>query len=145
MQEQLARIDTLDNQVPGISAYITPITPTDKFYRIDTAVRPPQVNPANWRLRFTGMVDRPYELTFDDILAMDLSDHVITLSCVSDPVGGQLVGNAVWTGVPLAVLLERAGAQSWANQVVGRSVDDFTAGFPLGRCTTAATPSSPSA
>ena len=132
VQEQLARIDTLDNQVPGISAYITPITPTDKFYRIDTAVRPPQVNPANWRLRFTGMVDRPYELTFDDILAMDLSDHVITLSCVSNPVGGQLVGNAVWTGVPLAVLLERAGAQSWANQVVGRSVDDFTAGFPIG-------------
>ena len=132
MQEQLARIDTLDDEVRGISPYITPITPIDEFYRIDTAVRAPQVNPANWRLRFTGMVDRPYELTFDDILAMDLSDHVITLSCVSNPVGGQLVGNAMWTGVPLAVLLERAGVQGAANQVVGRSVDDFTAGFPIG-------------
>ena len=132
VQQQLARIDVLDDEVPGISPYITPITPTDEFYRIDTAVVPPQVNPSNWRLRFTGLVDRPYELTFDDILAMDLSDHVITLSCVSNPVGGQLVGNAMWTGVPLAALLERAGVQGWANQVVGRSVDDFTAGFPIG-------------
>ena len=132
VQEQLDRIDTLDDEVRGISPYITPITPTDEFYRIDTAIRPPQVNPANWRLRFTGMVDRPYQLTFDDILAMDLSDHVITLSCVSNTVGGQLVGNAVWAGVPLAVLLERAGVQGAANQVVGRSVDDFTAGFPIG-------------
>ena len=132
VQEQVASLDTLDDDVPGISPYITPITPRDEFYRIDTAVAPPQVNASNWRLRFTGMVDRPYELTFDDILAMDLSDHVITLSCVSNPVGGSLVGNAVWTGVPLAALLERAGAQSWANQVVGRSVDDFTAGFPTG-------------
>ncbi len=132
VQEQLARIDTLDDEVTGISPYITPITPTDEFYRIDTALRIPQVDPSSWRLRFTGMVDRPYELTFDDILAMDLSDHVITLSCVSNPVGGQLVGNAMWTGVPLAALLERAGALRSANQVVGRSVDDFTAGFPIG-------------
>ena len=132
VQEQLARIDTLDDEVSGISPYITPITPRDEFYRIDTALRIPQVDPSAWRLRFTGLVDSPYELTFDDILAMDLSDHVITLSCVSNPVGGQLVGNAVWTGVPLAALLERAGAKRHANQVVGRSVDDFTAGFPTG-------------
>ena len=132
VQEQLARVDILDDEVPGISPYITPITPTDEFYRIDTALVTPQVDPAGWRLRFTGLVDRPYELTFDDILAMDLSDHVITLSCVSNSVGGRLVGNAVWTGVPLAALLERAGVGSGAEQVVGRSVDDFTAGFPIG-------------
>ena len=132
VQEQLARIDTLDDDVPGISPYITPITPRDEFYRIDTALRIPQVDPANWTLRFTGLVRQPYELTFDEILAMDLSDHVITLACVSNPVGGQLVGNAMWTGIPLAVLLERAGVRGGANQVVGRSVDDFTAGFPIG-------------
>ena len=132
VQQQLARIDTLDDEVAGISPYITPITPTDQFYRIDTALRIPQVDPSRWTLRFTGLVDRPYTLTFDDILSMDLSDHIITLSCVSNPVGGQLVGNAMWTGVPLAPLLERAGAQRRANQVVGRSVDDFTAGFPTG-------------
>ena len=132
MSDQVARLDTLDDDVAGISPYVTPITPRDRFYRIDTALTIPQVDPANWRLKITGMVDNPYELTYDDILDMDLSDHVITLSCVSNPVGGDLVGNAIWTGVPLAVLLERAGVRRSANQVVGRSVDDFTAGFPTG-------------
>ena len=128
VQEQLATLNTLDDDVAGISSYVTP---NDGFYRIDTAFgRVPQVDPGDWRLRFTGMVDNPYEITFDEIQAMDLSDHVITLSCVSNEVGGNLVGNAVWTGVPLSVLLDRAGVQAGADQVVGRSVDDWTAGFP---------------
>ena len=128
VQEQVATLDTLDDDVAGISSYVTP---NDSFYRIDTAFgQVPQIDPANWRLRFTGMVDNPYELTFDEIQAMDLSDYVITLSCVSNRVGGNLVGNAVWTGVPLSVLLDRAGVQAGADQVVGRSVDDWTAGFP---------------
>jgi len=128
VQTQLAALDTLDDEVAGISSYVTP---NDGFYRIDTAFgRVPQVDPGDWRLRFTGMVDNPYEITFDEIQAMDLSDYVITLSCVSNEVGGNLVGNAVWTGVPLSVLLDRAGVQPGADQVVGRSVDDWTAGFP---------------
>ena len=128
VQEQVAALDTLDDDVAGISSYVTP---NDSFYRIDTAFgQVPQIDPTSWRLRFTGMVDNPYELTFDEIQAMDLSDYVITLSCVSNRVGGNLVGNAVWTGVPLSVLLDRAGVQAGADQVVGRSVDDWTAGFP---------------
>lgn len=123
---QVAALDTLD-EITGISSYVTP---NNDFYRIDTALTVPQVDPANWKLSFTGMVDNPYELTFDEILAMDLQEHVITLSCVSNRVGGSLVGNAVWTGVPLVDLLDRAGVQSGADQVVGRSVDDWTAGFP---------------
>lgn len=124
--DQVAALDTLD-EIDGIASYISP---NDGFYRIDTALTVPQIDPANWRLRFTGMIDSPYELDFDEILAMELSDYVITLSCVSNSVGGNLVGNAVWTGVPLAGLLERAGVQPGATQVVGRSVDDWTAGFP---------------
>ncbi|MYE75778.1 MAG: molybdopterin-dependent oxidoreductase, partial [Acidimicrobiaceae bacterium] len=128
VQEQVAALDTLDGDVAGVSSYVTP---NDSFYRIDTAFgQVPQIDPTSWRLRFTGMVDNPYELTFDEIQAMDLSDYVITLSCVSNRVGGNLVGNAVWTGVPLSVLLDRAGVQAGADQVVGRSVDDWTAGFP---------------
>ena len=126
--DQVAALDTLD-EINGIASYISP---NDGFYRIDTALAVPQVDPANWRLRFTGMIDSPYELDFDEILSMELSDYVITLSCVSNSVGGSLVGNAVWTGVPLAGLLERAGVQPGATQVVGRSVDDWTAGFPTG-------------
>ena len=78
VQAQLAALDTLDDEVAGISSYVTP---NDSFYRIDTAFgRVPQVDPGDWRLRFTGMVDNPYEITFDEIQAMDLSDYVITLS-----------------------------------------------------------------
>ena len=124
--EQLASLNTLDD-VAGVSSYISSNT---DFYRIDTAAALPEVDPATWSLKFTGMVDNPYELTYDEILEMDLTDHVITLSCVSNPVGGIYVDNAVWTGVPLSVLLDRAKVQPGASQVVGRSVDDWTAGFP---------------
>lgn len=115
--------------IDGLSSWVTPSV-GDSFYRIDTALQVPQVDPADWTLRITGMVDNPLELTYDDILAMDLVEHTITLSCVSNSVGGDLVGNAVWTGVPLIDLLEQAGVQEGATQLVGRSVDDFTAGFP---------------
>jgi len=127
---QVANLDTLDDEVPGIAPYVTPISPKNEFYRIDTALTVPQVDPDQWRLRITGLVDNPYELTYQEIRAMSLSDHVITLSCVSNQVGGDLVGNAIWTGIPLNVLLQRAGVQRGAQQIVGRSVDDFTAGFP---------------
>ena len=126
----MAHLDTLDGEVPDISPYVTPISPTNRFYRIDTALTVPQVDPESWRLRITGLVDDPYELTYQDIRAMRLQDYVITLSCVSNQVGGRLVGNAIWTGVPLYELLQRAGVQPGAQQIVGRSVDDFTAGFP---------------
>lgn len=111
----------------GRSPYITP---NADFYRIDTALSIPQVDPASWKLSFTGLVDNPYELTYDDILAMDLEDHTITLSCVSNEIGGNLVGNATWTGIALDALLDRAGVQDDADQIVGRSRDDWTAGFP---------------
>ena len=115
--------------IDGLSSWVTPST-GNNFYRIDTALQIPQVDPADWTLSITGMVDNPLEFTYDEILAMDLVEHTITLSCVSNSVGGDLVGNAVWTGVPLVDLLDRAGVQDGATQLVGRSVDDFTAGFP---------------
>ncbi len=113
--------------VPGLSPYITP---NGDFYRIDTAIVVPQVDPNQWRLQIGGMVDQPYELTLDDILAGDLVDRTVTISCVSNEIGGDLVGNAVWTGIPLSAVLEQAGIQPGADQVVGVSVDGWTAGFP---------------
>ncbi len=124
----LSGVDVLDGEVPGVSSYITP---NDRFYRIDTALRIPQVSPDDWRLTIGGVVDREVELTYDDVLAMELVERTITLSCVSNEVGGSLVGNAVWTGVPLLDVLELAGIDPAAEQVVGRSVDDWTAGFPV--------------
>ncbi len=120
--------ETFD-EIPGLTPWVSP-SDNGQFYLIDTALSKPQVDPADWKLKFTGMVDNPFELTYDEILAMDLVEETITLSCVSNEVGGSLVGNAVWTGVPLVDLLDRAGVQEGATQVVARSVDDFTAGFP---------------
>ena len=117
--------DGLD--IPGISPYITP---NDDFYRIDTALVTPRVDSSSWRLRIGGLVDRPYELTFDELLDMDLVEEPVTIACVSNEVGGDLVGNAVWLGVPLTELLDRAGVRPEGTQVVGRSTDGFTAGFP---------------
>jgi DMSO/TMAO reductase YedYZ molybdopterin-dependent catalytic subunit len=76
------------------------------------------------------MVDRSQELTYDELLALPLVEQHVTIACVSNPVGGDLVGNARWTGVRLRDLLEMAGVQDGATQIVGRSVDGFTAGFP---------------
>lgn len=113
--------------IPGL----TPLyVPNEEFYRIDTALRVPQVDPATWTLEITGMVDRPFTLTYAELMELPQIEADITLACVSNPVGGDLVGNARWQGVPLGLLLERAGVQEGATQVLGRSVDGFTAGFP---------------
>jgi DMSO/TMAO reductase YedYZ molybdopterin-dependent catalytic subunit len=106
------------------------ITPTADFYRIDTTISTPYVVTDEWALSVTGMVDRPLRITYDQLLARDLVEEVVTLACVSNDVGGPLVGNARWTGVPLRELLEEAGVQAGATQLVGQSVDGFTAGFP---------------
>jgi DMSO/TMAO reductase YedYZ molybdopterin-dependent catalytic subunit len=103
----------------------------EAFYRIDTALSVPRVDLQEWRLRISGMVDRPYTIDFSDLLDMRMVERDVTLSCVSNQVGGGLVGNARWLGVPLTEILDRAGIQDGAGQIVGRSVDDFTVGFPV--------------
>ena len=112
---------------PGASPLLTPL---DRFYRIDTALVVPDVDLDRWRLRITGMVDRPISLSYDDLAALPQVEADITLCCVSNEVGGRLIGTARWQGVPLQDLLDRAGVQPGATQLVGRSVDGFTAGFP---------------
>jgi DMSO/TMAO reductase YedYZ molybdopterin-dependent catalytic subunit len=110
---------------------ITPlVVPNDRFYRIDTALLVPQVDAETWRLSVTGMVDEPLEFAYDDLLSLPLVEQYVTIACVSNRVGGNLVGNTLWTGVRLREVLEMAGVQAGASQIIGRSVDDFTAGFP---------------
>jgi len=106
-------------------------TPNKDFYRIDTALTVPQVPVDTWRLRIDGMVDRPLELSFDDLVGRDLVEADITMTCVSNEVGGGLVGNARWLGVRLDDLLEEVGVDRAADQVVGWSVDGYTCGFPV--------------
>lgn len=119
---------------PGTSLEIEDLsplfTPNRDFYRIDTALIVPRVDLEAWRLRVTGMVDRPFELSFAELLDLPQVESDITMSCVSNEVGGDLVGNARWQGVLLSDLLDRAGVRAGATQIVGRSVDGWTGGFP---------------
>ncbi|QKW36911.1 molybdopterin-dependent oxidoreductase [Actinomadura sp. NAK00032] len=115
-------------RVPGATPFRTP---NPDFYRVDTALVLPQVDPRDWTLRIHGMVARPVELTFEDLLNLDLVERHITLSCVSNQVGGDLAGNARWLGAPLAPLLRRAGARPGADQILSRSSDGMTLSTPL--------------
>lgn len=111
---------------------VTPwTTPNGDFYRIDTALVMPQVETAGWELVVHGMVDRRLRLTYDDLLSRPLVEADVTVACVSNEVGGHLIGNARWLGVPLRSLLEEAGVSPRADQLVGRAVDGFTTGAPL--------------
>ena len=113
--------------VDGVGPFITP---TPDFYRIDTALVVPQVGAEDWTLRVTGRVDRPLTLTYEQLLARPMIERAVTIACVSNEVGGDLIGTARWLGCRLDDLLAEAGVQPEADQVVGVSVDGFTAGFP---------------
>ncbi len=105
--------------------------PNPDFYRVDTALTLPQVSPHDWRLRIHGLVDRPVELSFDDLLRRPMLERDITLSCVSNQVGGKYAGNARWLGASLADLLRRAGIRAGADQILSRSSDGFTVSTPI--------------
>ena len=107
------------------------ITPAADFYRIDTNLSVPQLRAEDATLRITGLVDEPMELSFNEIRAMPLVEKTITMTCVSNEVGGPYVSTANFIGVPLMEVLDRAGIQSGAQQLVGHSVDGFTLGTPL--------------
>jgi DMSO/TMAO reductase YedYZ molybdopterin-dependent catalytic subunit len=112
-------------------AGLTPIVmPNDRFYRIDTALLTPIVDVAGWSLRIHGLVDRETTLTWEELIGLPMFEQYVTIACVSNEVGGHLVGNAKWTGVRLRDVLDLAGVQSSATQLVGRSVDGWTAGMP---------------
>jgi DMSO/TMAO reductase YedYZ molybdopterin-dependent catalytic subunit len=110
---------------------VTPlVVPNDDFYRIDTALIAPSVDVGTWTLRVHGLVDHEITLRYADLAELPLIEQYVTISCVSNEVGGNLVGNAKWTGVKLRDVLAMAGVQAGATQLVGRSVDGWTAGMP---------------
>ena len=116
-----------DLGLPDLDSFVTS---NDDFFRIDTAIVVPRIDPDTWRLRIHGRVRHPYTLTFEQLLARPMVERYLTLACVSNQVGGDLIGTARWLGVPLADLLRAAGPLPGADQVVGRSVDGWTCGAP---------------
>jgi DMSO/TMAO reductase YedYZ molybdopterin-dependent catalytic subunit len=139
-----SRLPSVLNPVPPLTSTesftitgITPIVmPNNQFYKIDTTLLTPQVDANAWQLDVKGMVDHPLSFTYDELLAMPLIEQYVTIACVSNDVpsgnrpGLNLVGNALWTGVRLKDVLKMAGVAAGATQIVGRSVDGFTVGFP---------------
>ncbi|TQJ30111.1 molybdopterin-dependent oxidoreductase [Microbacterium sp. SLBN-146] len=114
--------------IPGLAPVITP---NSSFYRIDTALIVPEIDPADWALRVHGMVENEFFLSWDELLALPLEESVTTLACVSNPVGGDLIGNAVWLGYPLREILARAKPLPDADMVLSGSRDGFTASTPI--------------
>ncbi|GGF32382.1 oxidoreductase [Marmoricola endophyticus] len=114
--------------IKGITPYMTP---NSTFYRVDTALQVPQLDADTWRLRIHGMVDNELQLSFRDLLDMDLVEDRITLTCVSNQVGGQYAGNATWLGVPMKQILERVGVRSGSDAMVSTSADDMTITTPV--------------
>jgi DMSO/TMAO reductase YedYZ molybdopterin-dependent catalytic subunit len=114
--------------IPGLTPFVTP---NADFYRIDTALQVPTIDPDKWMLKITGMVENEVSLSFAQLLAKPLEEHLATLTCVSDDVGGDLIGNALWLGYPIRELLAQAAPKAGADMVLSTSVDGFTAGTPL--------------
>jgi len=118
----------LERTVRGIAAFRTP---NEQFYRIDTALVIPRVKADGWSLTIDGDVERPFEITYAELLAMPLVERDITLTCVSNEVGGPYVGGARWLGVRTRDLLERAGVRRGVDQILSHSTEGMTISTPV--------------
>ncbi|WP_405010188.1 molybdopterin-dependent oxidoreductase [Kitasatospora sp. NBC_01539] len=116
---------------PGVAGLAPFTTANGDFYRVDTALTLPRIDPRRWSLRVHGLVDRPLLLSFDDLLRQPLEELDATLVCVSNEVGGTYASTTRWLGVPIAGLLRRAGVRPGADQLLGRSKDGMTIGTPM--------------
>ncbi|RYE76810.1 MAG: oxidoreductase, partial [Myxococcales bacterium] len=115
----------------GLSGVSTFTTVNEKFYRVDTKLAVPVVDHTSWSLTIDGQVDQKLTISYADLLAMPMVEKDITLTCVSNEVGGPYVGAARWLGVPLGDLLDRVGVRDGADQILSTDVDGFTISTPL--------------
>ncbi len=122
---------------PGDAAFgrirgLTPeITSNDRFYTVNEELFPPDIDPETWRLQIGGLVDRPFSLSYRELKALPAVEQFLTLECISNRIGGHLISTAKWVGVPLPDLLDRAGVQGGALEVVSRSVDGYSDSIPV--------------
>ena len=122
----------IEGKVKGVSPFRTPV---DDFYRIDTALVIPRVDLDSWRLEVDGLVDRPFSMTFEELLTLEVLEKDITLNCVSNEVGGPYISSARWRGVRVRDVLARAGVQAGADQILSESVDGMTISTPVAALT----------
>ncbi|BCW68308.1 oxidoreductase [Arthrobacter sp. NicSoilB4] len=118
----------VQSKAPGVTPWLTP---NNDFYRIDTALSVPEINVQDWELRIHGLVEQEVRLSFQDLLDANLIESHVSLTCVSNPVGGNLAGNAKWLGMPIRDVLKMARPKEGADMVLSTSIDGFSASTPL--------------
>ncbi len=116
----------------GEQAALVAITANDDFY-VTSKGTTPYVKASAWKLKIDGLVANPFTLSYRELLALPRIEKVFTLECISNPIGGNALGNAKWTGTPLKPLLERAQPAPQAAYAVVHAADGFTSGHPIAR------------
>ena len=122
LMETVRPADPAFDAVPELTPRLSPL---NEHYTIDTALIDPRVDPARWTLEIGGAVEAAYSLTYEELLDLEAVEQLHTLECISNEIGGDLIGTALWTGVPLRDLLDRAKPRAGAFDVVLRSVDGY--------------------
>jgi DMSO/TMAO reductase YedYZ molybdopterin-dependent catalytic subunit len=107
------------------------ITPTESFYHVSKNFFDPSPSSDGWRLEIKGLVNTPYSLTYKELTSLPAITVTTGMMCISNPVGGGLIGNTTWKGVRLADLLKKAGPQEGAVDIVLRAADDYSDSFPI--------------
>jgi len=130
---QRASIPAADAAIDAVVGITPRITANEDHYTVDTTLVKPRVDTATWKLDITGNVDRPYAIGYDELLDLDAIEEVRTLECISNPIGGELISTAVWTGVRMKDLLDRAGVRANSFKVVLTSVDGYSDSFPVAK------------
>ncbi len=124
-------VEVLSQRIQPAPHTRSEITAPEDFYRIDINTFPPQVSAGSWRFKLDGMVQNPLSLTIDDVRALPSASQAVTLSCISNPVGGDLISTNYWTGVRFKDVLAKAGLASSATDITIQSVDGFYESIPV--------------
>jgi len=133
LQMGAGRVKKGDGVFPNIENLALEITPNRDFYKVSKNAFDPQVDPRRWKLEIGGLVDKPLSLNYEDIKAMPSVEQYATLACISNEVGGDLIGNALWRGVRLKDLLTQAGLKPGVIDLLLRADDDYTDSIPIER------------
>ncbi len=121
----------LERRFPPVPGTRSELTKTSEFYRIDINLRPPEINGSTWRLKFEGLVERPLSLSLQEIRSKPSQTQALTLSCISNPVGGDLISAGFWTGTPFKAILDEAGLKAGVREIAIESADGFYESVPL--------------
>jgi hypothetical protein len=139
LQSGSGRVRAGSGEFPNLDNLALEVTPSSDFYEVSKNPFDPEVDPARWRLEIAGLVETPLTLTYDDIKSLPSVEHYATLACISNPVGGELIGNALWRGVRLRDVLQKAGLKEGVADIVLRGRDEYADSIPPDRAMNEAT------